>query len=140
MSDKKKRLPKMDRLRSLASRIAEDYRTIQNLYQKNDGQKALARFLEERASVLITPDYQRVRGGASAPIWKKARDHKARLELRTASIFLGDAIGVKKRGDREFDAAAFVVHEVHFIEKAGPVNATGYLLTVCGHDVLCPWF
>jgi len=141
MSKKKPRQRKIDPFRSLAVYLAEDYRTMQNLYGKSDAQ-GLARFLEQRAAVLVTPDYKRIQGGASAKIWKSYKEKKVKLKLRPVNIFFGNAIGLQKLGGNTFDNVAFVVHEVHFIEKTGPAprNATGYLVTIYGHDVLCPWF
>lgn len=141
MKKKKARRVRKDPLRSLIARIGEDYRKIQDLYKNNDG-RGLAAFLEQRAAVLVTPDYRRIRGQASAKIWTKAREQKVRLKFKPVNVFLGNAIGVKKLEGQTLDQVAFVVHEVHFIEKTKGArrNATGYLLTTSKHIDLCPWF
>ncbi|GEM_PF-3849899 len=138
----KKNPRRKDPLRSLTAQLAEDYRKMKNLYPKKEGPKLLAAFLKQRAAVIVTPDYKKVWGGASTRIWTKAKAKEARLDFRVANIYFGKAIGPQKARGQTFDLAAFVVSEIHIIEKARPGrrNATGYLMVPYGHQELCPWF
>jgi hypothetical protein len=142
MKKKKERHVKIDRVKSLAGHLAKNYRKMKNFYSQGKI-AALVNFLKKRDAVLITPDYKRIRGGASAKIWKEARANKAKLEFRPVSTFFGSALGKKPISDnKQLDSVAFVVHEVHFIEKTGPArrNATSYMITADKHIDDCHWF
>lgn len=139
---RKKNPRRKDPLRSLVAQLAGDCRKMKDLYGKKDGPKLLAAFLKQRAAVIMTPDYKKVWGGASARIWMKARASGARLEVRPVHIYFGNAIGPRTVRGQVFDRAAFVILEIHLTEKArrGRRNATGYLMVPYGHQELCPWF
>jgi hypothetical protein len=141
MRAKTKRVVRKDKVKTLFSKIREDYLEINRLYQ---GKKFvdLARFLENLAAVIMTPDYKKLRGGASAYFWRRAYDQGTKLEFRTASIFFGEAIGIRDVGQDSFDSVAFITHEVHFIKKIGTgrKNATGYMETAGKHQTRCTWY
>lgn len=132
---------KKDKLISLAEQISEDYERIHRHY-RNGKLKDLADFLEKRKAVIMTPNYKKVRGRGSLPFWKKARQQGAQLELKTANIFLSDALGKKKVGEKTFDSLSVVVHEVHLIEKKGSSvkNQTAYMIILGPHQDICPWY
>ncbi len=141
MRDKPKRIARKDKVETLGLLIEREYAEMKRLYQAKRFVD-LARFLEARRAVVVTPDYKKVRGGASANLWKKAHDQGATLEFRTANIFFGQAIGIHGVGQNAFDGVAFVTHEVHFNKKSssGPKNDTAYLETTEKHQTRCQWF
>jgi hypothetical protein len=138
---KAKTTVKKDKVKTLCFKIAEEYRVMNRLYQ---GKKFvdLARFLESLAAVIVTPDYKKLRGGASAYFWKRSYDQGAKLEFKTANIFFGSAIGVSGVGANRFDSVAFITHEVHLIKKmsAARINCTAYMETSEKHRTDCPWY
>ena len=141
MKTKPKRAVKKDRVKTLSSTIWQEYREMKGLYkdQKFDD---LARFLERRAAVIVTPDYKKLRGGASARFWAKEHGQGAKLDFRTVNIFLGGGSGVHGDSQKTFDSIAFITHEVHLKKNSGArrKNATGYMETSGKHQTDCTWF
>ena len=124
---------------NLANQILKDNKKFTGYFEQREFEK-MAKLYEQRGSILITPEYERLYGKASALYWSKTWKPETTLKFKTVHIYLNNSINHKEK--EKFDFIASVVNEIHFIhfDKRGRIlNETSIETRVYRHRFDCWW-
>lgn len=147
-----------DAKKSLAQQIAADFEAMRYFLEKKDF-CCLAKLMEKRGVVIITPAYKKIWGGSSAEFWKNAWSDEAKIKLIPIHIQISGALGKQlvpfcdlldegvtvtewMKKSPQYNAVAVLVFEFHIVTKSGGTtvhNATGGADASYIHKTGCPW-